>query len=61
MEVHTTIELDPCPFCGRHHARMCKDHPADFYFYVKCQYCGARTQSEYSEEEAAYRWNRRYK
>ena len=59
MEVATTIELEPCPFCGRRYAQMCKDHPTDFYFYVKCWCCGARTQSEYTEEEAARRWNRR--
>ena len=58
MEVHTTIELEPCPFCkGR--ATMNKDHPTDFYFFVKCWRCGARTQSEYTEEEAARRWNGR--
>jgi Lar family restriction alleviation protein len=59
MEVSTTIELESCPFCGRHYAQMCKDHPTDFYFFVKCWRCGARTQSEYTEEMAARRWNRR--
>ena len=59
MEIPTTIELEPCPFCGRHYAQMCKDHPTGFYFFVKCRKCGARTQSEYTEEEAACRWNRR--
>ena len=59
MEVSTTIDLAPCPFCGRYYARMYKDHPTDFYFYVRCWCCGARTQSEYSEEEAAKNWNRR--
>lgn len=59
MEVSTTIELAPCPFCGRHYARMYKDHLTDFCFYVKCWCCGAQTQSEYSEEGAAKNWNRR--
>lgn len=59
MEVPTTIELEPCPFCGKHSARMYKDHPTDFYFYVMCWRCHARTASEYTEEEAAKNWNRR--
>ena len=58
-EVATDEELDACPFCGRYYARMYKDHPTDFYFYVRCGCCGARTQSEYSEKEAANRWNMR--
>ena len=32
---------------------MNKDHPTDFYFFVRCWCCGARTQSEYTEEELA--------
>lgn len=56
-EVGTSIELRECPFCGRHRAHMYKDHPTDFYFFVKCNYCGARTASEYTEETAACNWN----
>lgn len=59
MEVATSIKLAECPFCGQNRAGMYKDHPTDFYFYVKCKYCGVRTASEYSEEEAAKNWNRR--
>lgn len=58
MEVSTTIKLEPCPFCGGL-ATMNKDHPTDFYFYVMCWKCHARTCSEYTEEEAAKNWNRR--
>ena len=59
LEVATTEVLDRCPFCGRDYARMCKDHPADFYFYVQCKCCYARTASEYDEKSAARNWNRR--
>ena len=58
-QVPTTEELERCPFCGRGYAEMHKDHLTDFYFYVQCGCCGARTQSEYSEKEAARRWNTR--
>lgn len=58
-EVSTSIELRECPFCGRHYAAMCKDHPADFYFYVQCKCCYARTAREYDEKSAARNWNRR--
>ena len=58
-EVDTSIKLRECPFCGKYRARMYKDHPTDFYFFVRCKLCGARTQPEYTEEEAAKRWNRR--
>ena len=58
-EISTTEELRECPFCGRHRAAMYKDHLTDFYFFVRCKLCGARTQPEYTEEEAAHRWNRR--
>lgn len=58
-QITTTEELDSCPFCGRHYACMWKDHPTDFYFFVKCACCGARTQAEQSEKEAARRWNMR--
>ncbi len=57
--VATNEELNRCPFCGRDYAQMCKDHPTDFYFYVKCGCCGARTACEYDEKEAARNWNRR--
>lgn len=50
------IKLATCPFCSGP-AEMCKDHPTDFYFYVKCRFCGARTRAERTEEEAAQRWN----
>ena len=58
MEVYTTIELEPCPFCGGR-AEFCKESPFDFYVHVKCTKCYARIASEYTEEEAARRWNRR--
>lgn len=58
-EVGTSIELRECPFCGRYRAHMYKNHPTDFYFFVRCNYCGAQTESEYSEEKAARNWNRR--
>jgi Lar family restriction alleviation protein len=58
-ETVTTEELRECPFCGKLRAAMYKDHPTDFYFFVRCKVCGARTQSEYTEEEAAKQWNRR--
>lgn len=58
MEVSTTIELEPCPFCGGR-AEMSKDHPFDCYFYVRCVKCYARIADEYTKEEAARRWNRR--
>ena len=58
-EVATNIELEPCPFCGHHRASMYKDHPTDFYFFVRCKICDARTRAEYDEETAAKRWNRR--
>ncbi len=53
-----SIRLAPCPFCGGP-AEMCKDHPTDFYYYVKCVLCRARTGVECTEEDAAKRWNGR--
>lgn len=58
MEVPTTIELTPCPFCGGR-AKFSKESPFDFYIHVKCTQCYARIASTYSEEEAAKNWNRR--
>jgi Lar family restriction alleviation protein len=51
-----STKLAPCPFCGGP-AEMCKDHPTDFYYYVKCRFCRARIGVERTEEEAAKRWN----
>lgn len=59
IEVATNEELQACPFCGHFRAAMYKDHPTDFYFFVKCKSCGVRTASEYSEKEAANNWNKR--
>lgn len=58
-EVVTNIELKPCPVCGQHRVSMYKDHPAGFYFFVRCKICGIKTQFEHTEEEAAKRWNKR--
>ena len=58
MEVSTTIELERCPICGGR-AEFRKESPFDFYVHVKCTKCYARIASEYTEEEAARRWNRR--
>lgn len=55
-----TIYLAPCPFCGSHYVRIQKDGGlCDFYYYARCNNCGARTNSEYTEEEAAANWNKR--
>lgn len=51
--------LEPCPFCGARYPRLMRDGICDFYYYVKCCNCGARTGIEYTEELAVKNWNRR--
>lgn len=54
-----TIHLEPCPFCGSHNVLIRKEGMCDFYYYVRCNSCGAKTSSEYTEENAAANWNKR--
>ena len=51
--------LEPCPFCGARYPRLMREGVCDFYYFVKCCTCGARTCSEYTEELAVKDWNRR--
>lgn len=53
------MDIKHCPFCGCMHPRIEVEGVCDFYFYVRCPICGARTRSEYTEEEAKQNWNRR--
>lgn len=53
------IELMYCPFCGCIRPQLERDGVCDFYYYVRCPICGARTPGEYTEEAAAKRWNSR--
>lgn len=54
-----SIRLEDCPFCGCRYPRIEREGVCDFYYYVKCSICGARTTSECTEDAAADRWNRR--
>ena len=55
------VELKPCPFCGGEtistHSQDMTEGPA--YFWHKCETCGAETEGDYGEAEAASMWNRR--
>ena len=53
------IELKVCPFCGGQ-AKLVFESPLSFYTYVRCSNCGARTRSEYLEQESIRVWNRRF-
>lgn len=50
------IKLKPCPFCGGE-AKIIGAIGA--VFCARCTECGAETQSELSEQQAAELWNRR--
>lgn len=49
-------KLKPCPFCGGE-AKIIGAIGA--VFCARCTECGAETQSELSEQQAAELWNRR--
>lgn len=55
------VELKPCPFCGGEtistHSQDTTEGPA--YFWHKCETCGAETEGDYGEADAASVWNRR--
>ena len=55
-------ELLPCPFCGSEHVALIhntsSDHRYDWDFAVECE-CGAKGESDKSEEHASIVWNRR--
>lgn len=50
------IKLKPCPFCGGE-AKIIGAIGA--VFWARCTECGAETQSELSEQQAAELWNGR--
>ena len=50
------IRLRRCPFCGGTAIFVAEGAIRD-YVHVSCGRCGARTSSEYTEEEAAKNWN----
>ena len=64
-------ELKPCPFCGSLNLAIAADDnddgvPCDIgrkYYYVLCSECGGQTrqQTDFTEAQAIYRWNRRPK
>ena len=51
-------ELLPCPFCGGEAVNDIDDETAAPYV-VTCTRCAARTDWQYTPEEAAIAWNRR--
>lgn len=53
------IELKPCPFCGGDAEMRHGKHQGLDTCYVGCLYCGARSDYEHGEENAAELWNGR--
>ena len=56
-------QIEACPFCGidsiKEDALYCDNH--NFWFYVKCEMCGAEGPIERNEELAIAHWNERAK
>lgn len=52
-------ELKPCPFCGCRFPKIQTDGVCDYYYYVRCPICGARTASDMLSDEAERNWNKR--
>jgi Lar family restriction alleviation protein len=52
-------ELKPCPFCEGVHAVILTRDNIYREYYVKCNYCNARTISSQEKQTAIEAWNRR--
>lgn len=55
------IKLKPRPFCGGHAEIVDNSRYIPGTYFVGCLYCGARSDYERGEENAAERWNGRVK
>lgn len=54
------IKIKPCPFCGADARLMVKKNKR-FPYYVRCTFCGGRTERWSEPQKARYAWNRRGK
>lgn len=57
------MELKPCPFCGSKNVSFVEDEEQlideTITGFIWCHGCGFSSDSFYSEEVAAEKWNRR--
>lgn len=52
----TTIKC--CPFCGSHDVQVCRTNPGACW--IRCDDCGADSESHRTRKGAISNWNRRH-
>ena len=59
IERERTVELKPCPFCGRKDTGTLTTADDGYWYAVFCENCMAQTRKCRQEKDAIEAWNRR--